>query len=64
MEISQEAPAARAGGSLEALVAALAEAIPVFVTRLREPSPAQPAARAGTSPPNRDYFCCTQRDPL
>ena len=67
MEISEQDPPARSGRSLEELLAALAEAISVFVARLRElrePCAAEPSARRpaapGTlraaSPPNRDYF--------
>lgn len=67
MEISEQNPPARAGRSLEDLLAALAEAISVFVARLRElrePCPTEPYAQRpaapGTlraaSPPNRDYF--------
>ena len=62
--ISQQNPPARAGRSLEDLLAALEEAISVFVARLREPFPEEPypqgSAAPGTpraaSPPNRDYF--------
>lgn len=56
MEISEQNPPARAGRSLEDLLAALAEAISVFVARLREPCPGEPATRWVASPPNRDYF--------
>ena len=64
MEISEPNPPARAGRSLEDLLAALEEAISVFVARLREPCPEEPypqgSAAPGTpraaSPPNRDYF--------
>ena len=67
MESSQQAPPARVGRSLEDLLAALAEAISVFVARLRErrepcaaePSaqrPAAPGTLRAASPPNRDYF--------
>ena len=64
MEISEQNPPARAGRSLEDLLAALAEAISVFVARLREPCPTQPSAQRLAAPgapraasaPNRDYF--------
>jgi len=59
VEISQQAPAANAGRSLEDFLAALAEAISVLVARLREPcprGPATPGAPHEASPPNRDYF--------
>ena len=64
LEISEQNPPARAGRSLEDLLAALAEAIPVFVARLREPSPKEPGPRPSAapgmprtaSPPNHDYF--------
>lgn len=67
MEISEQDPPARSGRSLEELLAALAEAISVFVARLRErrepcaaePSaqrPAAPGTLRAASPPNRDYF--------
>jgi len=56
LEISEQNPPARAGRSLEDLLAALAEAISVFVARLREPCPGEPATRWVASPPNRDYF--------
>jgi len=64
LEISEQNPPARAGRSLEDLLAALAEAISVLVARLREPHSQEPcsqeSAAPGTplaaSPPNRDYF--------
>ena len=56
MEISEPNPPARAGRSLEDLLAALAEAISVFVARLREPYPTESGAPRTASPPNRDYF--------
>jgi len=64
LEISEQDRPARSGRSLEELLAALADAISVFVARLREPCPtessAQRSAAPGTpsaaSPPNRDYF--------
>ena len=56
MEISEPNPPARASRSLEELLAALAEAISVFVARLREPYPTESGAARGASPPNRDYF--------
>jgi hypothetical protein len=64
LEISQQNPPARAGRSLEDLLAALAEAISVFVARLAEPYPgetcpqrsAAPGTPRAASPPNRDYF--------
>ena len=56
LEISEQNPPARTGRSLEDLLAALAEAISVFVARLREPCPGEPTTRWVASPPNRDYF--------
>ena len=56
LEISEPNPPARAGRSLEDLLAALAEAISVFVARLREPYPTESGAPRTASPPNRDYF--------
>jgi hypothetical protein len=56
LEISEQNPPARAGRSLDDLLAALAEAISVFVARLREPCPGEPGAARAASPPNRDYF--------
>jgi len=64
LEISEQNPPARAGRSLEDLLAALAEAISVFVARLRGPSPTEPHSQgsaapttpSAASPPNRDYF--------
>jgi hypothetical protein len=56
LEISEQNPPARAGRSLEDLLAALAEAISVFVARLGEPCPGESATARVASPPNRDYF--------
>ena len=67
LEISEQNPPAGAGRSLEDLLAALAEAISVFVARLRElrePWPTEPSAQRSPGPgtpraasaPNRDYF--------
>ena len=56
MEISEQDRPARSGRSLEELLAALADAISVFVARLREPYPTESGAARGASPPNRDYF--------
>jgi hypothetical protein len=59
LESPQQAPAVDAGRSFENLLAALEEAIWVFVARLREPhrrESAAPATPLDPSPPNRDYF--------
>jgi hypothetical protein len=56
LEISEQNPPTRAGRSLEDLLAALAEAISVFVARLGEPGPGEPPTPRVASPPNRDYF--------
>lgn len=56
MEISEHNPPARAGRSLGDLLAALAEAISVFLARLQEPCGGESATPRVASPPNRDYF--------